>query len=90
MGQYRSANKTRREALEQAELDSGLKAAEEAVNPADAVRLAIRDEIVSARARTLDGLTFKARYAASHFPGDPDEEVMRSIVGDLLSLAGET
>ena len=29
------------------------------------------------RARTLNGLIFKARYAASHFPGDPDEDVMR-------------
>ena len=76
--------------MEQAERDSGLTAAEEAVNAADHVRLAIRDKIVSTRARTLAGLTFKARYAASHFPGDPDEDVMRSIVEDLLAMAGET
>ena len=76
--------------MERAEHDSGLTAAEEAVNAADRVRLAIRDKIVSTRARTLAALTFKARYAAAHFPGDPDEEVMISIVEDLLSLAGET
>ena len=50
---YDQANKARREAMEQAEHDSGLKAAEEAVNAADHVRLAIRDKIVSTRARTL-------------------------------------
>ena len=86
---YDQANKARHEAMERAEHDSGLTAAEDAVNAADSVRLAIRDKIVSIRARTLNGLTFKARYAASHFPGDPDEEVMRSIVEDLLSPAGE-
>jgi hypothetical protein len=77
-----------REAMEQAELDSGFKAAEEAVNAADHVRLAIRDKIVATRARTLNGLTFKARYAADHFPGDEDEDVMKSIVEDLLAMAG--
>ena len=40
---YRSARRPRREAMEQAKRDSGLTAAEEAVNAADAVRLAIRD-----------------------------------------------
>jgi hypothetical protein len=87
---YAEAMKAWREATEQAERETGLKAAEEAQDEADAIRLAIRDKIVSTRARTLNGLIFKARYAASHFPGDPDEDVMRSIVEDLLSLAGET
>ena len=86
---YRAANKARGEAMEQAELDSGLKAAEEAANAAEDVRLAIRDKIVSTRARTLTGLTFKAKYAASHIPGDPDEVVMASIVEDLLAMARE-
>ena len=76
-----------REAMEQAERDSGLKAAEEAVNAAEDVRLAIRDRIVSTRARTLAGLIFKARYASTHFPGDEDEDVMKSIVADLLAMA---
>ena len=84
---YDQANKATREAMEQAERDSGLKAAEEAVNAADDVRLVIRDRIVSTRARTLAGLIFKARYASTHFPGDPDEDVMKSIVADLLAMA---
>ncbi len=37
-----------------------------------------RDEKqIPTRARTLEGLIFKARYAASHFKEDYDEEVMR-------------
>jgi hypothetical protein len=76
------------EALEQTRVESGLKAAEEAVNAADRVRLQIRDEIVAIPARTLAGIIFKARYAADHFPGDEDEDVMK-IVADLLAMAGE-
>jgi hypothetical protein len=87
---YEEALAAWRAATEQAEHDSGLTAAEEATNAADRVRLAIRDEIVSTRARTLAGLTFKPRYAAEHFPGDPDEDVTFSIVEDLLGLDGET
>lgn len=86
---YQDAMKAWREATEQAERNSGLTAAEEAVTAADLVRLAIRDKIVSTRATTLAGLTFKARYASAHFPGDPDEDVMKSIVEDLLAMAGE-
>jgi hypothetical protein len=86
---YQSASRVWREARDQAERNSGLTAAEDAANAADAVRLAIRAEIISTRARTLNGLIFKARYAASHFPGDPDEDVMRSIAEDLLAMAGE-
>jgi hypothetical protein len=87
---YEEALKAWREATEKAERDSGFEEAEEAVSAAEDVRLAIRDKIIAIRARTLAGLTFKARYAASHFPGDPDAEIMISIVEDLLSLAGET
>jgi hypothetical protein len=80
-----------RKATEQAERESGLKAAEDAVNAADAVRLAIRDEkIIPTRAKTLTGLIWKARYAAAHFPGEFDEEVLKSIAEDLLAMAGET
>ena len=45
--------------------------------------------IVATRARTLAGLIFKAKFAATHFPGDPEEKVMVSIVEDLLTMAGE-
>ena len=67
---------------------SGLLAAEEAQDEADGIRLSIRDEkLIPTRARTLEGLIFKARYAASHFKEDYDEEVMRSIIDDLFALA---
>lgn len=78
------------QADEHARQASGLKAAEEAEDEADKRILAIRNEkIIPTRATTLDGLIFKARYAASHFEGDPDEDVMLSIVDDLLALKGE-
>jgi hypothetical protein len=83
---YAEAMKAWREATERASAESGLPAAEEAQDAADDVRLAIRDKIAGARALSLDGLIFKARYAATHFPGDPDEDVMRSIVEDLLAM----
>ena len=87
---YADAEKAWRKATGQAHDDTGLTASEEAQTAADAVRLAICNEkIIPMRAKTLEGLIFKARYAASHFPGDPDEDVMRSIVDDLLAMAGE-
>jgi hypothetical protein len=33
--------------------------------------------------KTLAGLIFKARYAATHYKDDYDEDVMVSIVDDL-------
>jgi hypothetical protein len=62
----------------------------EAQQAADGVVLSIRDEkIVSTRAHTLSGLIFKARYAATHFENAYDENVMASIVDDLLALDGD-
>ena len=40
-------------------------------------------------AKTLAGLIFKARYAATHYRSEYDEEVMVSIVDDLLAMAEE-
>jgi hypothetical protein len=89
--QYRSAINARREAMEQAEITSGLRAAEAAMNAAVDIRLAIlAEKLIPTRARTLNGLIFKAQYAASHFPDDPDEDVLMSIMHDLLAMAGET
>ena len=74
--------------IPRARRESGLLAAEEAQDDADGIRLSIRDEkLIPTRARTLEGLIFKARYAAGHFKEDYDEKVMRSIVDDLLALA---
>jgi hypothetical protein len=64
-----------------------LAAAEEAQNEADKVSLRIRDEkLIPMRARTLEGLIFKARYAARF---DYDEYVTASIVDDLLAMAAD-
>jgi hypothetical protein len=94
LGQWRQELLKHDEALEnwsenlpRAEIDSGLAAAEEAQNEADKVCLMIRDEkLIPTRARTIDGLIFKARYAARF---DYDENVMVSIVDDLLALAAD-
>jgi hypothetical protein len=43
--------------------------------------------LVDTPAKTLAGLIFKARYAASHYSDDYDSDVMVSIVGDLLAMA---
>jgi hypothetical protein len=69
--------------------ESGLTAAEDAQEEADDVRLEIRDRIAVTRDRTLDRLIFKARFAAAHFEGDPDEDVVASILDDLVAMAGE-
>ena len=74
--------------IPRARRELGLLAAEEAQDEADGIRLSIRDEkLIPTRARTLEGLIFKARYAASHFKEAYDEEVMCSIIDDLLAIA---
>jgi hypothetical protein len=55
-------------------------AAQEAVN-------SVRDALVDTPAKTLVGLIFKARYAATHNPDEYDEVVVASIVDDLLAMA---
>ena len=40
-------------------------------------------------AKTLAGLIFKARYAATHYRTEYDDEVMASIVADLLAMADD-
>jgi hypothetical protein len=84
---YRSAMNARREAIEQAERDSGLAAAEAATGAATVARLAIlAEKLIPTRARTLQGLIFKAKYAAPHPEDEPDEDVMKSILDDLLAM----
>ena len=42
--------------------------------------------LINTPAKTLAGLIFKARYAATHYEDDYDEDVMISIVDDLLAM----
>jgi hypothetical protein len=69
-------------------IESGEAAAEErSMRTLDEV-IAIRDRIVGIRATTLAGLIFKARYAAAHYEGEWDQEVLTSIADDLLAMDG--
>jgi hypothetical protein len=68
--------------------ETGLTAARERDEEIDADVLALRDEIVATRATTLAGLKFKAKYAIDHYPGEPDQDVMDSIVDDILAMTG--
>ena len=45
--------------------------------------------LIDTPAKTLAGLIFKARYAATHYSDEYDEEVMASIVDDLLAIADD-
>ena len=49
----------------------------------------MRDALAETPATTLAGLIFKARYAATHYRGEYDQDVMVSIVDDLLAMAEE-
>jgi hypothetical protein len=44
----------------------------------------VQADLVDTPAKTLAGLIFKARYAATHYS---DEEMIASIVDDLLAMA---
>jgi hypothetical protein len=68
--------------------ETGLTDAEAHCEELDADILALRDQIVATRATTLGGLKFKAKYAVDHYPGEPDQEVMDSIVDDILAMEG--
>jgi hypothetical protein len=73
---------------ERLHVETGLTAAEARSEDIDADITALRDQIVATRATTLAGLKFKAKYAVDHYPGDPDQDVMDSIVDDILAMEG--
>jgi hypothetical protein len=70
-------------------LECGLAAAEEAQRIASIAAMEIRDTIAGIQATTLVGLMIKARYSAEHDQCAYDEEIMNSIVDDLLAMSGE-
>ena len=49
----------------------------------------MRDALADTPAKTLAGLIFKARYAATHYRAEYDSDVMISFVDDLLAMAGD-
>ena len=46
-------------------------------------------DLVDTPAKTLAGLIYKARYAATHYRTEYVEDVMASIVDDLLAMADD-
>jgi hypothetical protein len=48
--------------------------------------LGICDKIIAIRATTLAGLKFKAKYVAEHDPDAPNEELLDSIIADILAM----
>jgi hypothetical protein len=74
---------------ERMKAECGVTAAHE-LEDATAARInQVRAVLVETPAKTLAGLIFKARYAATHYSDDYDDEVMTSIVDDLLALADD-
>jgi hypothetical protein len=74
---------------ERISLECGLTETEEAQKIASIAAMEIRDRIAGIPATTLLGLMTKARYAATHDQCAYDEEIMNSIVSDLLAMSGE-
>jgi hypothetical protein len=48
----------------------------------------ISGQIAAQIATTIAGLKFKAKYAAEHYPDEPDIDVMASIIDDILQMEG--
>ena len=67
--------------------ECGLTAASEMQDAVHETVNQLQADLIDAQATTLDGLIFKARYAATHYSDEWDEEVMISIVEDLLAMA---
>jgi len=70
--------------------ECGLTAANAEQNAAVDAILDVRDKVEAIPATTLAGLIFKAKFAAAHFGGEPDEFVTASIVDDLITLGEGT
>jgi hypothetical protein len=69
-----------------AQVESGLDAAQAAQDAALEVVMKLETRLIETPAKTLAGLIFKAKYASDK---DYDQDVMTSIVDDLLAMAGE-
>ena len=66
--------------------ECGLTAASEMQNAVHETVSRLQADLIDTPARTLAGLIFKARYAATHDSDDYDTDVMVSIVDDLLAM----
>ena len=83
---YEAAVEAWEEEDERINAETGARAACERADEASHEVYCLRDKIVAIRATTLAGLKFKAEFAFQHCVGEPDEEVMQSIMEDLLAM----
>ncbi len=83
---YAAAEDHERE-IERVKAECGVTAAEEMKDAAHEAISQVQADLIDMQATTLDGLIFKARYAATHYSDEWDKEVMISIVEDLLAMA---
>jgi hypothetical protein len=75
--------------VERLKAKCGVTAAHELEDATSVAVNQVRDALAETPAKTLAGLIFKARYAAAHYRTEYDDEVMTSIVEDLLVMAGD-
>jgi hypothetical protein len=87
---YGAAVKEHEQLCERLKLECGVHDAELAQSEAQDAVADLRYKVIEIPATTLAGLIFKARYAADHYPGEYEPEVMVSIVDDLLALDEES
>jgi hypothetical protein len=73
--------------VERLKTEYGVTAAYELEDAAHETVSQTQADLIDTPAKTLAGLIFKARYAATHYSDDYDEEVMVSIIDDLLAMA---
>jgi hypothetical protein len=86
---YEQAFQDYEEEVERIKAECGVTAAEENRDSVQETVSQLQADLIDTPAKTLAGLIFKARYAATHNPDEYDEEVMASIVDDLLAMADE-
>jgi hypothetical protein len=67
--------------------ECGVTAANELEDAAHEATGRAAQALIDTPAKTLAGLIFKARYAASHYSDEYDDDAMVSIVDDLLAMA---
>ena len=86
---YNQAVQDHEQEVERLKAECGVTAAHEMEDATSTAVNQMRDALAETPATTLAGLIFKARYAATHYRGEYDQDVMVSIVDDLLAMAEE-
>ena len=75
--------------VERQKAECGVTAADELEDVVHETISQVRADLVDTPARTLAGVIFKARCAGACYRTEYDEEVMASIVDDLLAMADD-